>query len=226
MQTLGIHQGTYDALFRHPVARNLQWRDVRSMLCSVAEATEEHGSGNVRFTRNGQTLTVHPPRRKDFSDIQELMHIREFLERSGAPSQAAVPDGVHLLVVIDHREARIFRAELHGTTPERITPYDPHGSRRHLRYVDEDDTSGQRKPESSSFYEAVARTLGGAERILILGSSTGASSAMSHLAADLKRRHPELARRVIGTFVVDEGHMTDDQLLAKAREVYAQGVAV
>src|SRR5688572_1942913 len=26
-QPLGIHQGTYDAVFQHPVARNLQWRD-------------------------------------------------------------------------------------------------------------------------------------------------------------------------------------------------------
>ena len=223
MQTLGIHQGTYDALFRHPVARNLQWRDVRSMLCSVAEVAEEHGSGNVRFTRNGQTLTVHPPRRKDFSDVQELIHIRQFLERSGVPSQADVPDGVHLLVVIDHREARIFRAELRGSVPERITPYDPHGSRRHLRHVEEEDPSGRRKGELNTFYEAVARTLSGAERLLILGSSTGASSAMTHLAAEFKRRHPDLARRVIGTFVVDERHMTDDQLLAKAREVYAQG---
>jgi hypothetical protein len=224
-QTLGIHQGTYDALFCHPVARNLQWRDVRSMLSSVAEVTEEHGGGNVKFTRNGQTLTVHPPRRKDFSDVQELMHIRQFLERSGAPSQAAVPDGVHLLVVIDHREARIFRAELRGSVPERITPYDPYGSRRHLRHVEEDDASGRRKGELNTFYEAVARTLAGAERILILGSSTGGSSAMVHLAGELKRRHPELARRVSGTLVVDGGHMTDNQLLAKAREVYARGAA-
>ena len=224
-QPLGIHQGTYDAVFRHPVARNLQWREVRSMLSLLADVTEEHGGGNVKFTRNGQTLTVQPPRRKEFSDVEALMQIRQFLERSGAPSQAAVPDGMHLLVVIDHREARVFKAEVHGSTPERITPYDPHGSRRHLRRVEEDDASGQRKPEPTAFYEAVVRTLAGAERILILGSSTGASSAMAHLAAELKRHHPELARRVIGTLVVDNRHMTDDQLLAKAREVYATGAA-
>jgi pimeloyl-ACP methyl ester carboxylesterase len=152
------------------------------------------------------------------------MNIRHFLERSGAPSLAAVPDGIDLLVVIDHREARVFKADLHGSMPQRITPYDPHGSRRHLRYV-EDDTSGQRKPELKAFYDAVARTLEGAERILLLGSSTGASSAMEHLNAELKLHHPELARRVVGVVVVDAGHMTDDQLLARAREVYARGPA-
>src|SRR6185503_19332600 len=101
--TLGNHQSTYDAVFQHPIARNLQWRDVRSMLHALSDATEER-DGNVKFTRNGQSLMVHPPQRKDFSDIQELMKIRHFIERSATPVQtAAVAEGAHLLVVIDHR---------------------------------------------------------------------------------------------------------------------------
>lgn len=219
-QALGIHQSTYDAVFQHPIARNLQWRDVRSMLGALCDTSEDH-SDNVKFTRNGQTLTVHPPKRKDFSDIQELMQLRHFLERSGGPAPAPVPEGLHLLVVIDHRAARIFKAEVHGTVPERITPYDPHDSLRHLRHV-EDDSSGQRKPEPKGFYEAIARTLADAEQILILGSSTGSSSAMDHLVAELKERYPELAQKVAGTHVINEQHMSDDQLLAKARGIYAE----
>jgi hypothetical protein len=191
------------------------------MLGALADVTDER-SGTLKVTRNGQTLTVHPPKRKDFSDIQELIRIRNFLERSDAPSQApVVAGGVNLLVVIDHREARIFQTELHGSVPEKIAPYDPHGSHRHLHHVEE-NSSGQRKPELKSFYEAVARTLRTAEKILILGSSTGASSAMDRLLAELEQRHPEIARRVVGTLVVNEQHMSEDQLLARAREVYAQ----
>jgi hypothetical protein len=48
---------------------------------------------------------------------------------------------------------------------------------------------------------------------------------MAHLLAELKRHHPELARRVVGPFAVDERHMTDDQLLAEAREIYATPAA-
>ncbi|MDB5174266.1 MAG: hypothetical protein JWN51_3039 [Phycisphaerales bacterium] len=218
--SLGIHQGTYDAVFQHPVARNLQWRDVRSMLTALASLVQEDHNGNLKFTRNGQKLTVRPPQRKDFSDIQELMRIRLFLQQSAAPVEAAVAEGVHLLVVIDHREARVFKAEIHGSVPRRITPYDPHGSHRHLHNV-EDDSNGQRKPELKTFYEAIARTLGGAEKILIMGSSTGSSSAMDHLVAELKQHHPELARRISGTIVVNEQHMTEDQLLAQARAFYS-----
>lgn len=218
-QMSGTHQTTYKALFQHPAARNLQWHDVRSLLNSIAEVEEEH-NGNLRFTRHGETLTVHPPKHKDLSDIEELMKIRHFLERSAVPDLPTVVEGSHLLVVIDHREARIYQTELHGSVPERIMPYDPDGLHRHLHYV-ADENNGQRQPELKAFYEAVAQTLRGAEKVLIFGSSTGSSSAMDHLLVDLKDHHPDLAQKVIGTVIVNEQHMTEDQLLAQARSFYA-----
>jgi len=48
---------------------------------------------------------------------------------------------------------------------------------------------------------------------------------MEHLVAELKAHHPELAARVAGTVVVNEQHMSDDQLLAEARAFYAAGDA-
>jgi hypothetical protein len=220
LDTLGSHRGTYDAVFQHPVARNLQWRDVRSMLTSLATVDEGAG-GALKFTRNGQTLVVHPPRRKDFSDVQALMDIRHFLEKSNAAKSTDVAaEGVHLLVVIDHRAARVYRTELHGSVPQRVTPYDPGGFGRHLHNV-QDNGDGRRKPERKSFYESIARSLHGAEQILLFGSGTGASSAMDQLLAALKRDHPDVAGRVVGSLVVDAQHLTEDELLAKARDFYA-----
>jgi hypothetical protein len=132
-----------------------------------------------------------------------------------------VADGMHLLVVIDHRQARVYRTELRGSVPERITPYDPNGLlARHLHEVEKYAT-GKRRAERKSYYEAVAGALHGAAAILIFGAATGASSAMAQLVADLRRFHPDLAARVVGTVTVDEHHLTDDQLLAKARAFYA-----
>ena len=73
----------------------------------------------------------------------------------------ATPDergaALHLLVVIDHHEARVYRTEVHGAVPERIAPYDPHGYGRHLHSAHE-WTDGKRQPERKGFYEAVAKT--------------------------------------------------------------------
>ncbi len=127
----------------------------------------------------------------------------------------------HLLVVIDHQEARIYRTEVHGAVPERISPYDPHGFGRHLHSAHE-WTDGKRQQERKSFYEAIAKTLHGAEQILLFGSGTGRSSAMEMLLADLKAHHADVAAKVIGSVVVDPHHTTENQLLGQARDFYAE----
>ena len=216
----GAHQSIYQRIFQHPMPHNLQWRDVWSLLSAMTDAAAvEDEKGNLKVTRNGQSLMLHRPRGKDLADKRELMQVRHFLERSGAPSRPSATVGTHLLVVIDHREARIYRAELQGAVPQRITPYDPFGFGRDLHY-NRNDSNGQRKPEQKSFYEAIAKTLRGAEQILMFGAGTGASSAMEQLLAELRQDHPEIAGRVVGSLVVDEHHLTENQLLAKAREFF------
>jgi hypothetical protein len=130
-------------------------------------------------------------------------------------------DGPHLLVVIDHHEAHIYRTEVHGAVPERIVPYDPHGYGKHLHSAHE-WTDGKRQPERKGFHEAVAKTLRGAEQVLLFGSGTGRSSAMDMLLADLKAHHADVAGKVIGSVVVDAHHTTEGQLLARARAFYAE----
>ena len=218
-QLSGSHRRIYDGIFRHPAARNLDWRDVRSMLGALAEVVEEP-NGNLKVTRNGQSLILHPSLHKNVAEIEELMEIRHFLERSGAVDPQAEAAGIHLLVVIDHRQASVYKTEVHGSVPQRIAPYDPEGFDRHLHYV-QDDSNGQRKPELKSFYEAIAKTLHGAEQILLFGGGTGASSAMEELLIELKHHHGDVAKRVVGSVVLNETHLPEDQLLAKAREFYA-----
>ena len=133
-------------------------------------------------------------------------------EREAAP---------HLLVVIDHQEAKVYRTEVHGAVPERIAPYDPHGYGRHLHSAHE-WTDGKRQPERKSYYEAIAKTLRGAEQVLLFGSGTGRSSAMDQLLADLKEHHADVAAKVIGSIVVDAHHTTENELLAQAREFYSK----
>ena len=128
---------------------------------------------------------------------------------------------VHLLVVIDHHEAKVYRTEIQGAVPMRIAPYDPHGFGKHLHSAHE-WTDGKRQPERKSFYEAIAKTLQGAEQVLLFGSGTGRSSAMDMLVADLKAHHSDVAGKIIGTVVVDAHHTTEGQLLAKARDFYAE----
>jgi len=191
------------------------------MLDSMTDIAQEESGQTLKLSRHGRTVTLHRPLQKNMSDLQELMDLRRFLQGSNLPASQPRVAGVHLLVVIDHRLARIYKAELHGTVPQRVIPYDQSGAGRHLHYVEEDPT-GQRKPELKSFYDAVAKTLHGADQILLFGSGTGASSAMEQLLAELKQHHRETAKLVVASVVVDQPHLTEDQLLAKARAFYAE----
>jgi len=123
-QLTGSHRATFDAVFQHPIARNLAWRDVHAMLSALPGATLQENEGTFKVTRGGKTVVLHRPVRKNVVDVQELMDLRRFLEQTepaSAPPQAAL-QGAHLLIVIDHRQARIYRTELHGAVPQRIVP--------------------------------------------------------------------------------------------------------
>jgi hypothetical protein len=45
---------------------------------------------------------------------------------------------------------------------------------------------------------------------------------MDQFAAWLAKHQPDLARRIVATVVVDEHHLTEAQLLAHARDTFAQ----
>lgn len=212
------HQQTYDAIFQHPIARDLHRHYVVAMLAEIGELTEEP-NGNIKVSRNGHTLALHISREKNIVTIDELMVIRHFLEGSTTPADEAPATAGHFLVVIDHRQARIYKTELQGAVPQTITPFDPHGFGRTLHYV-QDESKGQRKPELKSFYDAIATTLKPATQILLFGNGTGAASAMEQLLLALQKHHPDIARHVVGSHTLDTQHLTEAQLLAKAREFY------
>ena len=215
----GSHQAVYRQLFQHPAPKNLEWRKVTAMLKSIPDLkSEENGRGDMKLMRNGQTLTLHAPHSKDFADIEEVMKLRHFLESPAAPVGPPATGQV-VLVVIDHHEARIYDAELDGTVPKRIRPYDPFGFGLHVRHH-ADGFDGKRPRELKSYYEAVIKTLGNAKEILLFGVGTGGSSAMEHLLQELRERHHDLVGKIVLVMRVDEHHLAEDELLAKSREFY------
>jgi hypothetical protein len=79
----GSHQRTYDRIFQHPISHNLEWRDVHALFEELGKVTKEH-NGSLKVTRNGQTLVLRPTSEKDVSEMDEVMTLRHFLEKSEA----------------------------------------------------------------------------------------------------------------------------------------------
>jgi hypothetical protein len=215
----GAHLRTYQTIFQHPVSHNLGWHDVHALLRQLGQVVEEP-NGNLKVTRNGQALVLPPARTKDVAETDELMKIRNFLDRSGQTLPVTDRQEARWLVVIDHHAARIFRPELHGPVPEEIRPHQTDTAISHTHSFD-GFSRGQEKPACHSFFGPIADALKEAGQILIFGSGSGTANEMDQFIAWLKIHHPELAKRIAGSLIIDEHHFTDAQLLAKARDLFA-----
>jgi hypothetical protein len=215
----GSHLRTFQRIFQHPASHNLEWRNVHALLRQIAEVVEEP-NGHLRVSRNGEVLVLHPAHTKDVADTDELLTLRHFLERSESIPPVTDEREVHWLLVIDHHEARLFRSELHGSVPQKILS---HGTDRYFRHAQhsEEFSRGQERPDPGSYFEPVARAMADGGSILILGTGTGMASEMEQFIAWFKVHHAASASRIIGSLVVDESHLTEGQLLAKARDFYA-----
>lgn len=216
----GSQRHTYETIFQHPVSHNLAWHDVHTLFRQLGQVAEEP-NGSLKVTRNGHVMVLHPSRSNDVSAPDELMALRHFLERSEAAATGTNGQVAEWLVVIDHHEARIYRSAEPGAVPQLIRPHAPEDFFRHEQNS-KDFSRGKEKPNPNSYFEPVAGVLNGAGKILIFGSGTGTGSEMDQFAAWLKERRPELAKRVVGSMVVDEHHLSEGRLLAKARDFFAK----
>jgi hypothetical protein len=113
---------------------------------------------------------------------------------------------------------------MHGSVPMRILPHKPDNSLHHGQNS-VNFTRGREKPEPNSFFGPVIRELGSSGAILMMGSGKGTGNEMGQFVAWLSSHHPEISRRVIGSVVVDQHHLTEAQLLRSAQEFYAGELA-
>ena len=203
----GSHLRTYNTIFQHPVSHNLAWRDVHALFRHLGQIDEE-ANANLKVTRNGHTLVLHPPRTKDIAEADEIIRLHHFLERSETAQSAASTTETHWLLVINHHRARIFRSKMHGALPQQILPHEPDDYFRHA-HNSKDFSRGEEKPEPNSFFGPVTKALQAAGPVLIFGTGTGMSSEMDQFTAWTKTHHPELSKRIIGTMAIDENHVTD-----------------
>jgi stalled ribosome rescue protein Dom34 len=113
----------------------------------------------------------------------------------------------HAVVWIDHRQARIFHFNKSESEKVVMRPDNP---ARHLHHKANSIGSGH-APEDQNFLEEVAKSVGDAGAILIVGPSSEKNELVKHI----KRTHPEMTIKIEGVETLD--HPTDGELVAFAR---------
>jgi hypothetical protein len=211
-------QRIYDQVFQHPMTHSLEWKDVRSLFESLGEVEDEK-NGNVKISLSGQAVVFDSPTHTDAISPDQLNKLRHLIRSATVGSGGE--EGLHMLVVIDHKEAKIYKTEIKGSVPETVKPHNGlgHSSHVHSKHDYSDHTE---KPNHNAYFEAVTNSIMNAEKILVFGDGEGSSNTMDLYVAWLTEHHKPLSERILAAVKVDQSHMTEGQLLARAREIYAQ----
>jgi hypothetical protein len=75
------HRDTIEKIFTHPPNRNIEWREVVSLLETAGTVTQEH-NGKLRVALGPETEVLPAPHGKDV-DVQILVDLRRMLEQGG-----------------------------------------------------------------------------------------------------------------------------------------------
>ncbi len=209
-------QQIFDQVFRHPMTHNLQWSDVK-VLFSAIGTIEDERNDSLQVSMAGHSIVFQPATMKDAARGDQVMQIRQFIQ--AAKDREPGITGPHFVVLINHLETKIYRTEMKGTVPDVVKPEDNLGHHRHVHSA-HDYSDHIEKPNHEAYFEAITKGLNDAEKILLLGSGQGSSNTMDLYTVWLRGHHPNVSEKVFATEVVDESHLTENQLLAKARIIY------
>ena len=216
---------TLDAIWRHPVAHNLEWSDVVSLFETLG-AVEQKANAEFEFRVGTERHLMRKPHTKDLT-AAEVVDVRKFLARAEQSAEPEKRDGVtsvaaarSLMVVMDHHGAKLYDVDVMAADASQhaIKPYDPHHFQHHLTHKDQSREKGQRTAEDPGYYEQISQALAQAGKIVVVGHGTGKSNAAQHLIEYLKAHHSETHRRVVSEMSAELSSVTTRQLLEMAHE--------
>ena len=119
-------------------------------------------------------------------------------------------DKYHVIIWIDHREAKIFHISAADVESEIVYS---HGSGRHLQHKANTTGSGH-KGVDKEFFERIIDVLAGLDAILI----TGPANAKMELKNYISTHHPTVAKRISAVEPLD--HPSDSALVTLARKFF------
>ncbi len=222
----GPDRKTLKLLFAHPLSHNLKWKDAVSLFKALG-SVEEKSKNEFSFRIGHEHHVMSKPASKDLIS-SELILLRHFAARAGwsadsylRPVSQPDPAAPSLLVVMDHREARIYEIISAEISKKVIRPYDPHHFLHHLTHKNQLSEHGQRAPEDITYYERIAQAAAPGGKIVLISHGKGKSSAGHHFTEYLSSHHSDTYQRIVGEVDADLVHMTEPQLLEIARNAFA-----
>jgi len=125
----------------------------------------------------------------------------------------------YAVVALTFNSADVYHGDLPGTTPEHIKA-DTHQGRLSRRHSTRGSAGGRYQRADESYWRTLAEHLQDDRHILLLGHGRGHSNAMVQFVAWAAKHDHRLSERIVGAIEADVEHLTDGEILARAREFF------
>lgn len=223
------HLDTLQALFAHPLRHGVRASRVEALCRALgAEVTElaDHRL-RIRMPSGAETwIRSGCGRRQPDLDAEAVLRLRRFLEQIGVSPEHPQPPSLgvrgdqsrRLVLHLDHHHTDVFRLEGEVVEHAVLRPHGVWGSGENLTHRHDRDLAGQRAPRDHAYLNAITAALAEADAVLLLGHGRGESDLRQVLLRHLERHHPDLLPRIVGIERLDDGGLSDAELLAVARE--------
>lgn len=223
------HLRTLQALFAHPLQHGVRSSQVEALFRALgAEVHEgENRRLHIRMPNGAETwIRVGCGVRNPDLDAEAMMRARRFLEEAGVSPEHPVADAVsprgdqsHRLVLhLNHHHTDVFRLEGDDVEHAVLRPHGFWGSDQNLTHRHDRDVAGQRAPIDADYLARITTAMADADAVLLLGHGTGESDMRQVLLHHLQTHRRDLLAHIVGIETLDDGGMSDAQLLAIARE--------
>ncbi|MCP9771161.1 hypothetical protein KBY66_00735 [Synechococcus sp. Tobar12-5m-g] len=223
------HIRTLQALFAHPLQHGVRASRVEALLRSLGAQVSQRDDRRLQIRMSsGQETWIHSGSglRQPDLDADAVMRVRHFLQEAGvspdhpevdAPSPRG--DQAHRLVLhLDHRRTDVFRLEGEEVEHAVLRPHGIWGTDQNLTHRHDRDQAGQRAPIDTDYLARITEAMTDADAVLLLGHGTGESDMRQVLLHYLETHRRDLMERIVGVETLDDSGLSDEQMLAVARE--------
>ena len=223
------HLRTLQALYAHPIQHGVRVAKVEALFRSLGATVTELGDRRLRLQMPaGQESWIHTScglRQPDL-DAEAVMRLRHLLQEAGVTPEHPEPDesaprgdqSHRLILHLDHRHTDVFRLEGDEVEHAVLKPHGIWGTDQNLSHRHDRDQAGQRAPIDHEYLTRIATAIAAADVVLLLGHGRGANDMRQLLLQHLERHHRDLLDRIVGIETLDDSGLSDQQLLAIARE--------
>ncbi|MEI7666645.1 MAG: hypothetical protein WCI65_11425 [Synechococcaceae cyanobacterium ELA263] len=223
------HLRTLQALYAHPLQHGVRVAKVEALFRSLGANVTELGDRRLRLQLPaGQETWIHAAcglRHPDL-DADAVMRLRHLLQEAGVTPEhpeadAASPrgdQGRRLILHLDHRHTDVFLLEGEEVEHAVLRPHGIWGTDQNLSHRHDRDQAGQRAAIDHDYLARLAAAIAAADVVLLLGHGRGANDMRQLLLHHLENHHRDLLDRIVGIETLDDGGLSDEQLVAIARE--------